>query len=202
MEFIEFIYPLHFFSVLIVKRTKSLGFTVKKLSQLDLEKKNLKQLLVQSLDLVGVVTESWSNCKFNSCQKSFQKFKPSALKEKVRYGTDLQAYKQNIHLKTQSLFIWRYKGLHGPKKNNRVHRSISLVTLFFSAFGSVLFRNQCCGSGSTGSTCFWASRIRILLSSCKNSKKNLHSYHFVTLFDFLSLKKDVASKSNKQKKLY
>jgi hypothetical protein len=29
---------------------------------------------------------------------------------------------------------------------------------------------QCCGSGS-GSTCFWASRIRILLSSCKNSKK-------------------------------
>ena len=42
--------------------------------------------------------------------------------------------------------------------------------------------NQCCGSGSTGSTCFWASRIRIrihkpevwiriLLSSCKNSKK-------------------------------
>jgi hypothetical protein len=87
---------------------------------------------------------------------------------------------------------------------------------------------QCCGSGSksgsgsTGSTCFWASRIRIhysevwtrirlwiwiririLLSSCKNSKKNLDSYYFVTLFDFLSLKNDVnvASKSNKQKKL-
>jgi hypothetical protein len=50
-------------------------------------------------------------------------------------------------------------------------------------------------------TCFWASRIRILssevwiririgilLSSCKNSKKNLDSYYFVTLFDFLSLK--------------
>ncbi len=32
---------------------------------------------------------------------------------------------------------------------------------------------QCCGSGSTGSTCFWASRIRILLSSCKNSRKTL-----------------------------
>jgi hypothetical protein len=35
--------------------------------------------------------------------------------------------------------------------------------------------SQCCesGSGSTGSTCFWASRIRIriLLSSCINSKK-------------------------------
>jgi hypothetical protein len=47
-------------------------------------------------------------------------------------------------------------------------------------------------------------RIRILLSSCKNSKKNHDSYFFVTLFDFLSLKNDVnlASKSNKQKKLY
>jgi hypothetical protein len=44
----------------------------------------------------------------------------------------------------------------------------------------------------------------ILLSSCKNSKKNLNSYYFVSLFDFLSLKNDVnvASKSNKQKKLY
>ncbi len=45
--------------------------------------------------------------------------------------------------------------------------------------------------------------IRILLSSCKNSKKPLDSYYFVTLFDFLSLKNyvNVASKSNKQKKL-
>jgi hypothetical protein len=34
--------------------------------------------------------------------------------------------------------------------------------------------------------------IRILLSSCKNSKKNLSSYYFVILFDFfLSLKHDV-----------
>jgi hypothetical protein len=40
-------------------------------------------------------------------------------------------------------------------------------------------------------------------SGCKNSKKNLDSYYFVTLVDFLSLKNDVnvASKSNKQKKL-
>jgi hypothetical protein len=40
-------------------------------------------------------------------------------------------------------------------------------------------------------------------SSCKNSKKNLDSYYFVTLFDFLSLKKDVnvTSKSKKQKKI-
>ena len=42
----------------------------------------------------------------------------------------------------------------------------------------------------------------ILLSSCKNSKKNLDSYYFGTLFH-LSLKKDVnvASNSNRQKKL-
>jgi hypothetical protein len=40
-------------------------------------------------------------------------------------------------------------------------------------------------------------------SSCKNSKKNLDSYYFVNLFDFLSLKNDVnvPSKSNKKKKL-
>ena len=50
----------------------------------------------------------------------------------------------------------------------------------------------------SGSTCFWASRIRIhvsavwiLLSSYKNSKKNLDSYYFVTLIEFLSLKNDV-----------
>jgi hypothetical protein len=45
--------------------------------------------------------------------------------------------------------------------------------------------------------------IRILLSSCKNNKKNLESYYFVTLFDILSLKNNVnvPSKSNKQKKL-
>jgi hypothetical protein len=37
-------------------------------------------------------------------------------------------------------------------------------------------------------------------SVCKNSKKNLDSYYFVTLFDFLSLENYVPSKSNKQKK--
>jgi hypothetical protein len=38
-------------------------------------------------------------------------------------------------------------------------------------------------------------------SSCKTSKKNLDSYYFVTLFDFLSLENDVnvPSNSNKQK---
>ncbi len=41
---------------------------------------------------------------------------------------------------------------------------------------------QCCGAGagSVGSVCFLSSRIRILLSSSKNSKKNLNSYCFVT----------------------
>jgi hypothetical protein len=54
------------------------------------------------------------------------------------------------------------------------------------------------GSGS-GS----GSGIRGLLSSCKYSKKNLYSFYFVTLLDFLSLKNDVnlPSKSNKQEKL-
>jgi hypothetical protein len=44
--------------------------------------------------------------------------------------------------------------------------------------------------------------IRILLSSCKNSKKNLDSYYFVTHFDFLSLENyvNVPSKCNKKKK--
>ncbi len=38
---------------------------------------------------------------------------------------------------------------------------------------------QCWGSGSYGSGRFWASSIRTLLSSGKNSKKNLDSYCFV-----------------------
>ncbi len=67
------------------------------------------------------------------------------------------------------------------------------MALFRIFCAKIIIPPQCCGSesgsGSTGSTCFWASRI--LLSSCKNSKKNLYSYCFVTLFDFLSLKNDV-----------
>ncbi len=43
-------------------------------------------------------------------------------------------------------------------------------------------------SGS-GSTCFWASRIRILLSSSKNSKKNLDSYCLVTSFGLFIFEK-------------
>ncbi len=55
--------------------------------------------------------------------------------------------------------------------------------------------NQCCGSGcesgsrSTGSTCFWASWIRILLSLSKYSNKNLDFYWFVTSFWLLIFEK-------------
>ncbi len=60
---------------------------------------------------------------------------------------------------------------------------------------------QCCGSGSVGSICFWASRIRILLSSSKNRKKTLVPTVLWLLYDFLSLKNYIPSKSNKQKYL-
>ncbi len=81
-------------------------------------------------------------------------------------------------------------------------------------------QRQCSGSRSgsesgSGSTCFWASRIRIHLSeiwiririplsSCKNSKKNLDSYYCATLFDFLSLENyvNVPLNSNMQKKMF
>ncbi len=68
--------------------------------------------------------------------------------------------------------------------------------------------NQCCGSGSTGSTCFWASwiRIRILLSLSKYSKETLLSLSKYSkenldfFYYFLTLKNDekVPSKSNMQ----
>jgi hypothetical protein len=63
------------------------------------------------------------------------------------------------------------------------------------------------GSGSTGQrygsgsgSCFGSGSFYY---HAKIVKKNLDSYYFVTLFDFLSLKNDVnvASKSNKQKKI-
>jgi SpoVK/Ycf46/Vps4 family AAA+-type ATPase len=46
--------------------------------------------------------------------------------------------------------------------------------------------NQCSGSGST---CFWASRIWILISTSKNSKKNLDSYCCVTSFGLFIFEK-------------
>ncbi len=65
---------------------------------------------------------------------------------------------------------------------------------------------QCSGSES-GSTYFWDSRlrfrIRILLSSSKNSKKNLDSYSSWLLWGFLSLKNDVLQMYlQKAKKLF
>jgi hypothetical protein len=89
-----------------------------------------------------------------------------------------------------------------------------------SETGSISYR-QCCGSGMfipdptffhPGSelspsqipdphqSILW---IRILLSSSKNSKKNLDSYCFVTSFGLFIFENDVnvPSKSNKQKKL-
>ena len=45
------------------------------------------------------------------------------------------------------------------------------------------------------------NQIRVFISSCKISKKNLDSYYLVTPFDFLSFKNylNVASKSNNHK---
>jgi hypothetical protein len=57
--------------------------------------------------------------------------------------------------------------------------------VFLQCFGSVCES----GSKSTGSTCFWASWIRIILSSSNNSKKNLDSYCFVTSFGLFILEK-------------
>ncbi len=68
--------------------------------------------------------------------------------------------------------------------------------------------NQGCGSGR--SICFWVSwiriwirqseeRIRILLSSSKNSKKNLDSYCFVTSFWLFIWTNDVHVPSNSSK---
>jgi hypothetical protein len=56
------------------------------------------------------------------------------------------------------------------------------------------------GSGSTSQR--YGSGSGSFYHHAKNSKENLDSYYFVTLFDFLSSKNDVnvPSKSNKQKK--
>ncbi len=73
---------------------------------------------------------------------------------------------------------------------------------------------QCCGSGSVGSVCFWASWIRIRIHYQKHRsrsfyhldhhcKKNLDTYCFVTSLDLLIFEKlcKCTSKSNKQKNL-
>jgi hypothetical protein len=75
---------------------------------------------------------------------------------------------------------------------------LSTITIDGFRYGNLGHRlNQCCGSGSTVSTCFWTYWIRIriyysevwiwlwiriLLSLSKNSMKNLDFYCFVTSF--------------------
>ncbi len=109
----------------------------------------------------------------------------------------------------------REGGNTGRKPQSRSHRVLPPPYPSYpqhKQFMQPKSRNQCSGSGSesgsgsTGSTCFWASwiRIRILLSLSKNSKKNLNFYSFVTSFWLLSLKNDVKvpSKSTMQKNFF
>ncbi len=97
-------------------------------------------------------------------------------------------------------------------ETNRYYWPRSCSAFFPLAFKCIKFQCflQCCGSGSeSGSICFWTSWIRIwiriLLSSSKNSKKNLDSYCFVTsfrLFIFEILCRCIPSKSNKQENFF
>ena len=77
--------------------------------------------------------------------------------------------------------LYRTKSSHLNKKRKGQTMQKVFVPYFLRLFW------QCSGSGSTGSTCFWASRI--LLSSSKNSKKNLNSYCFVTSFGLFVFEK-------------
>ncbi len=85
-------------------------------------------------------------------------------------------------------------------KKYTVHQIISQE--IFSHYKNYQCWGSESGSGSLGSVCFWASRIRILIcqsqvrnrilpSSSKNSKKNFDFYCFVTFCDFFSFKSDV-----------
>jgi hypothetical protein len=100
-----------------------------------------------------------------------------------------------------------------------VYRTLSqlrLEILTGLSFGDLLLKPLWIFINSLGPTCglkavflirihvfFWPPGSGILLSSCKNNKKNLESYYFVTLCDYLSLKNNVnvPSKSNHQNKL-
>ncbi len=70
--------------------------------------------------------------------------KASVKNFKLRYRRNIQLSKANIqHIRPKSMLI-------------QIHNTV------YKCFSSVQFSfRQCCGSGSTGSTCFWASRIRI-----------------------------------------
>jgi hypothetical protein len=91
----------------------------------------------------------------------------------------------NNSCKTDCLF-------YGTKNKWKLCGTATTGTRFRNTAAS----NQCSGSGTgSRSKCFLAIRIRIhlsevwirirlriLLSSCKNSKKNLDSFYFVTLY--------------------
>jgi hypothetical protein len=105
----------------------------------------------------------------------------------IRNGTNL-AHSMSQKWRKSIWFFWQFVLFVDPK--------------YLLKCCAVPYFNQCCGSesGSTGSTCFWAIRIhysevwirirlwiriRILLSSCKNSKKNLDPtilWHFLTFY--------------------
>ncbi len=96
-----------------------------------------------------------------------------------------------IYLKISSVQSFKYSGELYVTLTSKVvqvkWRAMNSITpLLFCLSG-----NQCCGSGSgsTGSTCFWASWIRILLSLSKNGKKNLDFYCSVTCFWLFTLEK-------------
>jgi hypothetical protein len=104
---------------------------------------------------------------------------------------------QQTHLRRTKM-SWT-QGIQGLNENKKVpYRRIGWVIMHFSLYPVLRIR------GSVGSVCFWASwilirihqsevwiriRIWILLSSSKNSKKNLDSSCLtLTSFYFLSLK--------------
>jgi hypothetical protein len=108
---------------------------------------------------------------------------------------------------------WRcFPDVPGERGGPSRHRGILVFCLHSYSLHSVtclppqLPQNQCCRSGPGKSICFRASRIRILLSASKNSKKNIDSYCFVTslwLFIFEKWYKcTISSKSNKQKNIF
>ncbi len=91
--------------------------------------------------------------------------------------------------------VGREQPVHGRCVRLDRRHTLHLHPVVHQPTGRENAHRQCCGSGSgsTGSTCFWASRIRIrihsselwiriLRSSCKNSKKNLDSCTILWLF--------------------
>jgi hypothetical protein len=92
-----------------------------------------------------------------------------------------------------------YTMLHCTSRITLVSGHCVIFTLHFNH----LVPAKCARCGKWGHCNKGLSRIRILLSPYKNTKKNVDSSNFVLFFIFLSLKNDVnvASKSHKDKKL-